>query len=36
MSRYTNGPHFPMGRPAITLAAEAALNAVGILLPEDY
>ncbi|MFM0174620.1 hypothetical protein PQR33_35395 [Paraburkholderia sediminicola] len=30
MSRYTNGPRFPMGRPAITPAAEAALNAVGI------
>jgi len=25
-----NGPRFPMGRPAITPAAEAALNAVGI------
>lgn len=30
MSRYTNGPRFPMGCPAITPAAEAALNAVGI------
>jgi hypothetical protein len=30
MSRYTNGPRFRMGRPTITPAAEAALNAVGI------
>lgn len=30
MSRYMNDPRFPMGRPAITPAAEAALNTVGI------
>ncbi|MFM0042154.1 hypothetical protein [Paraburkholderia sediminicola] len=30
MTHYTNGPRFPMGRPAITPAAEVALNAVGI------
>ncbi|MFM0025313.1 hypothetical protein PQR70_03400 [Paraburkholderia madseniana] len=30
MSRNTNGPRFRMGRPTITPAAEAALNAVGI------
>ncbi|URF04123.1 hypothetical protein [Cupriavidus campinensis] len=30
MSRYANGPRFPMGRPAITPAAEVVLEAVGI------
>ena len=27
---YTNGPRFPMGRPVITPAAQAALEAAGI------
>ena len=27
---YTNGPRFPMGRPVITPAAQAALDAAGI------
>lgn len=27
---YTNGPRFPMGRPVITPAAHAALDAAGI------
>ncbi|CAB3741908.1 hypothetical protein LMG22037_06545 [Paraburkholderia phenoliruptrix] len=27
---YPNGPRFPMGRPVITPAAQAALDAVGI------
>ncbi|SDQ79695.1 hypothetical protein [Paraburkholderia tuberum] len=27
---YTNGPRFPIGRPVITPAAQAALNAAGI------
>lgn len=30
MNSYANGPRFPMGRPVITPAAEAALHAVGI------
>ncbi|PXW26433.1 SH3 domain-containing protein [Paraburkholderia caballeronis] len=30
MSRYTNGPRFPMGRPVITPGAQAALDAVGL------
>lgn len=29
MSNYANGPRFPMGRPVITPAAEAALHSVG-------
>ncbi|CAJ7708417.1 plasmid related protein [Burkholderia pseudomallei] len=27
---YTNGPRFPMGRPVITPAAQAALDAAGM------
>lgn len=27
---YTNGPRFPMGRPVVTPAAQAALDAAGI------
>lgn len=30
MSRYTNGPRFPMGRPLITPGAQAALDAAGV------
>lgn len=30
MSHYANGPRFPMGRPAITPAAEGALEAAGV------
>lgn len=28
--RYTNGPRFPIGRPVITPAAQAALDAAGV------
>ncbi|HEX7933050.1 MAG TPA: hypothetical protein VF573_08250 [Paraburkholderia sp.] len=30
MSRYAKGPRFPMGRPAITPAAQAVLDEAGI------
>lgn len=30
MSTHANGPRFPMGRPVITPAAQAVLNAAGI------
>lgn len=30
MSRYANGPRFPMGRPTITPSAEETLDAAGV------